>query len=120
MITLTEFTTQLDALFDSTEQAAEHYISLYGAATAEKKRWTQAAETVKERFTEIIVETGNTAWKTRAGTAKVIAPSVRAEYDTTALDELCAEDEYVAQLVLPLRKEKQVAGFLRIDPHARK
>lgn len=120
LITHEQFETMLQELQPDTATAANAFISLYGAATSEKKRWEQQAAKAKEMIAEIIIETGETRLTTKSGIASIIKPSLRIEYDWKKLDELCADNNELANLLLPHRKVTEVAGSLRIDPRMRK
>ena len=119
IITHEQFEQQLQELHPDTQAAANYFIALYDASTSEVKRWEQQAAKAKEMINEIIVETGETKLVTKSGTALVTKPSPRVSYDWKKLDELCEDDNELANRILPFRKVTEVAGSLRIDPRMR-
>lgn len=116
LITHEQFEAQLAELQSDTNNAAEHYIQLYAAATNEVKRWEDQAAKAKEQLGEILMEVGASKLETRFGSATVTRPSLRASYDWKKLDELCEDDNELANKIMPFRKVTEVPGFLRINP----
>jgi hypothetical protein len=100
--------------YSNTEDALTDAITVYRGIAADVKEMEATKERAKQIVVEIMQETGQVKAITAAGTAQFTAASARASYDTKALDALCASDDNVARLLLPHRKETQVAGSLTI------
>lgn len=105
----------LGAPVTSTEQAVESAIAVYLAAKSEIDEYNAVATEAKERLAEIMAETGETKFATRAGRVMVTAPSVSVSYDRVALDALCASDPALAAKLEPHRKETERAGTMRVS-----
>lgn len=114
MNTIAELNDALDKPMPSTEIAAENAIAIYLAAKAQIDAYQTVANAAKERLTEIIEETGQLQWKTRAGVASMNASAIISSYDTKALDALCASNDDIQRLLAPHRKHTERAGTLRI------
>lgn len=106
------FDVQAGAL--DTERALEGAITSYRGFATVKKNIDVLQDAAKAIVIDIMRETGQVKAITPAGTVQFTAASVRVAYDTKALDALCASDDNVARLLLPHRKETQVAGSLTI------
>src|SRR5688572_13980368 len=107
MTTITELTAALESATPTTEMAAENAIAVYLAAKSQMNAYQAVADAAKARLTEIIEETGQVKWMTKAGAANVTAPSVSTSYDAKALDALSASDDSLARLLAPHRKQSE-------------
>lgn len=114
MNTAQELLRHLQTEHKSTEAAVETAISVYQAAKGEQDRWVEVGNAAKELLQEIMVETGQTGFVSRAGKAAVTAPSVSVSYDAKALDALCASDDNLRRILEPHRRVTERAGTLRI------
>mgnify|MGYP000846140084 CR=1 FL=1 len=96
------------------EASVESAIAVYQAASAEIDAYTAIKDAAKKLISDVMAETGQTAYSTKAGKVSVSAPSQRVNYDTKALDALAASADEIARLLAPHRKVSEVAGTLRI------
>lgn len=98
----------------STEGALDHAMGLYTEAASLVDAIKEFQTECKAAIGEIFVETGQTeAWGSVAR-CYMTAPTVRVTYDAAALDALCADDDALAALLAPYRRETVVAGALTI------
>lgn len=96
------------------EASVESAIAVYQAASAEIDAYTAIKDAAKKLISDVMAETGQTAYSTKAGKVSVSAPSQRVNYDTKALDALAASSDEIARLLAPHRKVSEVPGGLRI------
>lgn len=109
-----QFIARLEEGASSTEVAAEDAVALYIAAKGEIDAWQKVCDAARDRLTEIISETGETKFATRAGSVNVTSPGVSISYDVKALDALVASSPSLAQMLLPHRSERERPGYLRV------
>lgn len=98
----------------NTELAVENAIAIYRDASAKIDAFKEVQEAAKKLLEEIIIETGQSDWKTKAGNCKLTNSYTRVNWDSEALDSLCANDDNLARILTPHRKESEIAGTLRI------
>ena len=96
------------------EASVENAIMVYQAAQAAIDAYNEVKDAAKLLISEVMAETGETKYSTRAGVVQVTAPSVTVSYDAKALDVLCKADADLAVKLFAYRKESQRAGGLRI------
>ena len=96
------------------KDCVESAVTVYQAAAAAIDTYTAVQQAAKKLIGEVMEETGQTKYVTRAGTAQVTSPSTTISYDGKALDVLCTADADLALKMFPYRKEVQRAGSLRI------
>lgn len=94
--------------------AVESAIMVYMACKAEVDAYTAVMDSAKKLISDVMAETGETAYATAAGKANVTAASVSITYDSKALDALTASSDDYARLLSPHRKVTERAGTLRI------
>jgi hypothetical protein len=109
-----ELTTVLRSAHGDPRTAVETFVTVHLAAAAAIDAYTAVQQEAKKLIAEVMEETGQTKYATRAGTAQVTAPSTTISYDGRALDMLCTADADLALKLFPYRKETQRAGTLRI------
>lgn len=114
MTTPDELTTKLHDTHGDPKNAVETFVTVYQAAAAAIDTYTAVQQEAKRMIGEVMEETGQTKYVTRAGTAQVTSPSTTISYDGKALDVLCTADADLALKLFPYRKEVQRAGSLRI------
>jgi hypothetical protein len=117
MLDLTPYTTAIHnaaTLSPSTEAAAENLIYLDREIAAEIDKLKEVQLTGRAHLQAIILETGQTKWATRSGTAQITAPSQRISYDAKALDALCKSNADIERILAPHRKVSETAGTLSI------
>lgn len=114
MTTPDELTTVLHSTHGNPNSAVETFVTVHLAAAAAIDAYTAVQQEAKKLIAEVMEETGQTKYATRAGTAQVTAPSTTISYDGRALDILCTADADLALKLFPYRKETQRAGTLRI------
>ena len=115
MTTTTELYAALDtANTGAPELSAETAIAVYLAASAEIDAYTAIKDAAKKLIGDIMAETAQTAYSTKAGRVSITAPSVSVSYDTKALDALAASNDDYARLLAPHRKQTERAGTMRI------
>lgn len=113
--TAAELIAALDAAqTGSPDNSVESAIMIYQAAQAQIDAYTAIKDQARSLITDVMTETGATAYTTHAGKAAITAPSVSVSYDARALDIICKAHEQVAALLTPYRKETLRAGTLRI------
>lgn len=98
----------------STEDAIESAIAIYQAAAAQIDAAQALQAEAKMLLTEIMTETGETSYSTKAGKAYVTAPSRVVTYDAKGLDKLAALDDDLAFVLEPFRRVTERAGTLTI------
>jgi hypothetical protein len=98
------------------EACIESAVAVYLAAATEIDRYEALQNEAKRLIGDVMTETGNTRYSTRAGVAAVTSPSTVASYDSKALDVLLRADADLALKLFPYRRETQRAGTLRISP----
>ena len=98
------------------EVCVESAVAVYLAASTEIDRFEVVQNEAKRLIGDIMTETGNTRYSTRAGVAAVTSPSTVVSYDAKALDILCKADADLALKLFSYRRETQRAGTLRISP----
>lgn len=98
----------------SAEGALDHAMGLYTEAASLVDAIKEFQAECKETIGEIFVETGQTEARGSVARCYMTAPTVRVTYDAAALDALCAEDDDLAVLLAPYRRETVVAGALTI------
>lgn len=103
---------RLAAAQTSTEAALDFAIGLYGEAAGYIKALEDFQQEAKLQIAEIFTETGITEAKTRSGQVYISKPSLRVNWDSKGLDALAANDDELAGLLAPFRKETQIAGAL--------
>jgi len=114
-MTTAELTAALDAANTGTpEQSVESAVAVYLAASAEIDAYTAVKDAAKKLISDVMAETGSTAYSTKAGKVSITAPSTSVTYDAKALDALAASSDEVARLLAPHRKVSERAGTMRI------
>jgi hypothetical protein len=107
--------TALDAAHVGTpEQCVESAIAVYLAASGEIDAYTVVKDSAKKLISDVMTETAQTAYSTKAGKANITAPSQSVSYDAKALDALAASSDEFARLLAPHRKVSERAGTMRI------
>ncbi len=96
------------------ETCVESAIMVYQSAQTAIDRYELVKGEAKQLITDVMTETGQTSYTTRAGRVAVSAPSVTVSYDAKALDILVRDDADLAMRLAPYRKESERAGSLRI------
>ena len=96
------------------EVSVESAIAVYQAATAEIDAYTEVKDAAKKLITDVMTETGQTAYSTKAGKVAMTAPSQSVSYDAKAIDALCASSDELMRLLAPHRKVSERAGTMRI------
>ena len=115
MTTTTELYAALDtANTGAPELSAETAIAVYLSASAEIDAYTAIKDAAKKLIGDIMAETAQTAYSTKAGKASITAPSTSVSYDAKALDALAASSDDFARLLQPHRKVTERAGTMRI------
>jgi len=94
--------------------AVESAITVYQAAQSVIDAYTLAKDAAKQLITDVMTETGQTAYSTQAGKASITSPSQTVSYDAKALDILLRDDADLALRLSPYRKVSERAGTLRI------
>ena len=113
--TTTELLTALDTANTGTPEASvETAIAVYLAASAEIDAYTAIKDAAKKLIGDVMTETAQTAYSTKAGKVAITAPSVSVTYDAKALDALAASSDDYARLLQPHRKQTERAGTMRI------
>lgn len=92
----------------------ESAIAVYLGAKAEMDAYSAVADAAKKLITDVMTETGQTAYSTKAGKVSITAPSQSVSYDAKALDALAASSDDFARLLAPHRKVSERAGTMRI------
>lgn len=77
-------------------------------------QYTEIQKQAKSLITDVITETGQATYRTKAGSAIISSPSQTVTYDAKALDALCQSMPDLANLLLPHRRVTERAGGLRI------
>ena len=103
---------RLAAAQTSTEAALDFAIRLYGEASGYIKALEEFQQEAKLLISEIFAETGITEAKTSSGQVYISKPSLRVNWDSKGLDALAANDDELADLLAPFRRETQIAGAL--------
>ena len=96
---------------NDTETAVQIAVEVYKDVGKYSKDVQAKAKALIE---EIIIETGQSEWKTKAGKVYFPKPSVSARYDTKALDALCARNDELKRILWPHRKETERPGSMTI------
>jgi len=113
--TITELLTALDAAnTGAPESSVETAIAVYLAAKSEIDAYDKVADAAKKLIGDVMTETAQTAYSTKAGKVAITAPSVSVTYDAKALDALAASSDVYARLLAPHRKQTERAGTMRI------
>jgi transcriptional regulator with PAS, ATPase and Fis domain len=97
-----------------TEPAVESAIMVYLAAKAEMDAYNHIADSAKKLIGDVMLETGVTAYTTKAGKVSMASASTVTSYDTKALDALIASSDEVRRLLEHHRKISERAGTMRI------
>lgn len=115
MTTTAELFTALDTANTGTPEASvETAITVYLAAKSEIDAYDVIAGAAKKLISDVMTETAQTAYSTKAGKVAITAPSVSVTYDAKALDALAASSDDYARLLAPHRKVSERAGTMRI------
>lgn len=115
MTRVAELEAQLNqAIAQPPHRAVEDAITVYLMAKAQADAFGKVADEAKRLIGDVMVETGQPAYKTQAGNVSMTSPSVSVSYDAKALDALAASSDDFARLLAPHRKESQRAGTMRI------
>ena len=114
-MTLDELTGALDSAEHALpEQAVTSAIEVYLAAGGMVDAYAAVKDTAKRMISDVMQETGQTAYKTAAGGVAMTSPSVSVTYDAKALDALCASSAELARMLQPHRKESERPGTMRV------
>lgn len=115
MTTTAELYSALDAAHvGAPESSVESAIAVYLAASAEIDAYTAVKDAAKKLISDVMAETAQTAYSTKAGKVSITAPSTSVSYDAKALDALAASSDELARLLQPHRKVSERAGTMRI------
>lgn len=115
MTTAADLYSALDAAYVGTpEQCVESAIAVYLAAKGEIDDFDNIADCAKKLISDVMTETAQTAYSTKAGKVAITAPSTSVSYDAKALDALAASSDELARLLQPHRKQTERAGTMRI------
>ena len=114
MTTPDELTTRLHGTHGDPTAAVETFVTVHQEAAAAIDAYNAVQQEAKRMISEVMEETGQTKYSTRAGSVTVTAPSTTVSYDGRAIDILCRADADLALKLYPHRKEVQRAGTLRI------
>lgn len=115
MTTVNELHTALAAAQTGTpEQSVESAVTVYLLAKQRIDEYTAAADAAKKLISDVMAETAQTAYSTKAGKVSITAPSTSVSYDAKALDALTASSDEYARLLQPHRKVSERAGTMRI------
>lgn len=115
MTTIPELLTALDtATTGAPELSAETAIAVYLAAKGEIDAYNVICDSAKKLIGDVMAETAQTAYSTKAGKVAITAPSTSVSYDAKALDALAASSDEIARLLAPHRKVSERAGTMRI------
>ena len=111
---LTERLTLATTAAPDTGTALDQIAGLYqeAASLIDALRTLQAE--CKAAIGEIMLETGETDITTSTARCYVTRPYITASYDRKGLDELAANDDELAVLLKPYRRERTVDGVLTI------
>jgi len=96
------------------EESVNSFVEAFRAAGDVESYAKSLKDQAKAGIGEVMAETGTLRYDVQAGSAYVTKPSIRASYDTKALDALCASNADIARILAPHRKETEVAGSLTI------
>ena len=114
-MTLDELTQALDAAETGTpEQAVTSAIAVYLAASGMVDAYAAVKDSAKRLIGDVMTETGQTTYTTPAGKVAMTSPSTSVNYDSKALDALCASSAELAHMLQPHRKVSEKAGTMRI------
>ena len=94
--------------------SVESAVTVYLAAKAERDAYSNVADAAKKLIADVMAETAQTAYTTRAGKVSITAPSQFVSYDAKALDALAASSDELARMLQPHRKVSERAGTMRI------
>lgn len=115
MTTTAELFAALDAAHTGEPaQSVESAVAVYLGAKAQMDAYSNVADAAKKLITDVMTETGNTAYMTKAGKVSITAPSQSVSYDAKALDALAASSDEIARMLAPHRKTSERAGTMRI------
>lgn len=95
-------------------QSVESAIAVYLGAKAQMDAYGEVADAAKKLIGDVMAETAQATYTTKAGKVSITAPSVSVSYDAKALDALAASDDGIARLLQPHRKTTERAGTMRI------
>ena len=96
----------------TTEEALDHTLGLHQEAAGLIDALRAFQADCKAAIGEIFVETGQIEAEGSMARCYVTAPSVRVSYDRKGLDELAGNDDELAAVLEPYRRETNVAGTL--------
>lgn len=94
--------------------AVESAIAIYQQASSAADEYAAVKDAARQMIADVMAETGQTAYTTKAGKASMTAPGVSVSYDAKAIDILLRDDPDLAMRLTPYRKEVERAGSLRI------
>lgn len=115
MINPNELEVQLQAAISQPpELTVEDAIAVYMAAKAGSDAFAKVADAAKQLISDVMAETGQTTYATRAGKVSIASPSTIVGYDAKAIDILLRDDADLAIRLAPYRKETMRAGTMRI------
>jgi hypothetical protein len=106
---------QLATIYDRDLQPAEAAVK---AMTIDLEIGERIAEldviraSAKQVLADVLAEIGADHLETAVGVAYVTAPSIRSSYDAKGLDKLGAAVPGLADMLVPHRTEREVAGVL--------
>lgn len=96
------------------DQSVESAVAVYLAAKGMMDAYGAVADAAKKLISDVMAETAQTAYTTRAGKVSITAPSQFVSYDAKALDALAASSDELARMLQPHRKVSERAGTMRI------
>lgn len=96
------------------ELCVESAIAVYLGAKGEMDAYSAIADAAKKLIGDVMTETAQTAYTTKAGKVSITAPAQSVSYDAKALDALAASSDELARLLAPHRKVSERAGTMRI------
>lgn len=94
--------------------SVESAIMIYQAAQNEIDRFQEIGKQAKQIIADVMAETGQTTYRTQAGSVSVSGASQTITYDSKALDALCRSMPDLAAVLEPHRKVTERAGSLRV------
>ena len=98
----------------TTEKAMENAIAVFQDAAATITQLQAVQSEAKLLIGEIFAETGSTEATTPAGRVIVTKPGFVVTYDSRGLDALAGNDDELAGLLAPFRRQTERAGTLTI------
>lgn len=96
------------------EQSVESAVMIFLAAKAGAEKFESIQAQAKKLIGDVMAETGQTTYRTKAGSVSVSSAGQSVSYDHKALDALCQSMPDLAAVLAPHRKVTERAGSLRV------